>query len=518
MQKKRKCRSLIQTSIVSMVLYTIVIVSLILSASTLVSNHINRSFPNMSDILTHDKKLKNELYVDLPNHILDHGKLLIYDEANQVIFTNDKDAEKTLKNVPLDFIPSYEYLQYYNVSTTENNEDYYWIIERIEYSPTTDQYLETGICYLDKFYRVVDGNIFTEKAVLSEKELRIMQGTFNEDEMIEKHSFVTNKGMTRTLVYISKNLQYSQYEKVVQEANIIWLYIGGMVIFLLFAAVLLGSRFVKKGIRPLQNAMSAYAKGEAYDLNAHQVPVEYENVVITFNNLVQSLEASQNEKQRMLADISHDLRTPLTVIKGYSQAFMDDIVSEDKAKQYMEVIHQKADLCSKLIDTLIIYTKLDHPDYVLNKIELDLSVLCLNYLAQKYQELEINNMSLDVDIPEENIFFHCDEEMMIRLFDNLISNAIKYAGADTELIFYLRKERNQIVIKIADTGKGIPSEIRQNLFDAFIVADETRKSGKGIGLGLSITKKIVELHGGNISLSEKPEREVGTEFIIKFNL
>ena len=197
---------------------------------------------------------------------------------------------------------------------------------------------------------------------------------------------------------------------------------------------------------------------------------------------------------------------------------MDDIVSEDKAKQYMEVIHQKADLCSKLIDTLIIYTKLDHPDYVLNKKELDLSVLCLNYLAQKYQELEINNMSLDVDIPEEKIFFHCDEEMMIRLFDNLISNAIKYAGADTELIFYLRKERNQIVIKIADTGKGIPSEIRQNLFDAFIVADETRKSGKGIGLGLSITKKIVELHGGNISLSEKPEREVGTEFIIKFNL
>ena len=108
--------------------------------------------------------------------------------------------------------------------------------------------------------------------------------------------------------------------------------------------------------------------------------------------------------------------------------------------------------------------------------------------------------------------------MMIRLFDNIISNAIKYAGENSELIFHLVEDEQGICIKIADTGKGIPSEIMIHAFDAFIVADETRKSGKGIGLGLSIAKKIVELHGGTISLSDKPERGIGTEFIIKFNL
>lgn len=501
-----------------MVIYTIMIIVLILSATSLISRHINRSFPNIEDILKHEKKLEKEIYIKLPDYILKHSKILVYDEAHQVIYTNDKDAEKSLKNIDLEFIPFYDYQQYYNVISNTDSQEYKWIVEKIKYEPSEEKYLCVGKCYLDESYHIVSGDILSENGSFSQKELQMMQGTFSEEEMIEKFKFVTNEGESRTLVFISKKLVYSQYEKAEKEASVIWLYILTLIIVLLLLAAMIGSRFAKKSMKPLQDAMDAYGRGESYDLSVYEVPTEYENVVTTFNNLVESLEASQNEKQRMLADISHDLRTPLTVIKGYSQAFMDGVVTEEKSKQYMEVINQKADLCAKLIDTLLIYTKLDHPEYVLNKKEVNISELCLNYLAEKYHELEINNITLDVDVPEKEIFFSCDEEMMIRLFDNIISNTIKYAGGNIELIFHLVEDEQGICIKIADTGQGIPTEIMIHVFDAFIVADETRKSGKGIGLGLSIAKKIVELHGGTISLSDKPERGIGTEFIIKFNL
>ena len=112
----------------------------------------------------------------------------------------------------------------------------------------------------------------------------------------------------------------------------------------------------------------------------------------------------------------------------------------------------------------------------------------------------------------------CDKAMLSRLFDNIVSNVIKYGGEGVTLIMKIIELDKEIHIVMADTGRGIPEDIANNIFQPFVVGDETRKSGKGIGLGLSITKRIAELHGGTIELTRCPKEGIGTEFIIKLPL
>ena len=293
-----------------------------------------------------------------------------------------------------------------------------------------------------------------------------------------------------------------------------WLLLIPIILILLIVQSYILSKLEKKSLLPLQNAMISYSNGEEALLNKDDVPIEFETTVTTFNQLISSLKTMQNEKHRMIADISHDLRTPLTVIKGYSHAFLEGMIPEEKKNAYMEVICQKSDMCGNLIDTLFEYTMSEHPEYVIKKRQENISELCRSYLAENYTEMELSGIKLKVDIPSQDITIECDRNMIYRLFGNIISNTIKYSDGNTEMTFKLRDSDSYVYIYIFDTGQGIPKEISSKIFDPFITGNETRKNGKGIGLGLSISKKIAELHGGTISLMEYSEEEKGTKFKI----
>ena len=268
--------------------------------------------------------------------------------------------------------------------------------------------------------------------------------------------------------------------------------------------------------------ISRIAEGNAEDISEISSDLlEFDNICLSFNQLTMRLKDSEKKRKKleaqqrkMIADISHDLKTPITVIQGYSKAVRDDIADPALQKQYLDAICRKSEMVAELIDTFHEYSKLDHPDYRFEMTEGDLCEYFREYLAEKYQELELGGFSLEADLPDTAVPFLFDRGEFKRVFENLISNSYRHNDPGTCIYAQLVQEEAYILIRIGDTGKGIPEHLRDKIFSPFVVGTESRTMSKGSGLGLGISKRIVEAHGGTISLADDPSGVCKTRYEI----
>lgn len=210
------------------------------------------------------------------------------------------------------------------------------------------------------------------------------------------------------------------------------------------------------------------------------------------------------QKNLMLSDIAHDLRTPMTTVAGYSRALSDGMVPENKKEEYLSAIQAKADRMNNLINLLFDYVRLDSKGFQLVRGDLDICELVREVVTSEYQDIEDAGMELDIDIPENVIKVSADRVQLSRVITNLITNAIKHNESGTSIGIYVIEDDDYIRIMVADNGKPIPEDKAETIFDAFVMGDESRSSRGGSGLGLSIARKVVEMHGWNIRLVQRP--------------
>ena len=224
------------------------------------------------------------------------------------------------------------------------------------------------------------------------------------------------------------------------------------------------------------------------------------------------IEDDEKEKQReyaeqknlMLSDIAHDLRTPMTTIAGYSKALTDGMVTEDKRQEYLDAIQTKTGRMNDLINLLFDYVRLDSKGFQLMRTNIDICEMIREAAAFQYQDIEDAGMELDVEIPEEKILVYADKVQFSRVISNLITNAIRHNKPGTSIGLYLLEEDETLRVIVADNGVKIPKEKADMLFEPFVMGDESRNSKGGSGLGLSIAKKVVEMHGFKIRLVQQP--------------
>lgn len=228
-----------------------------------------------------------------------------------------------------------------------------------------------------------------------------------------------------------------------------------------------------------------------------------------FNKIAEARVAARKEFERrrnlMLSDIAHDLRTPITTVAGYSKALSDGMVSEDKKQEYLDAIQTKSVRMNDLIQLLFDYVKLDSEGFTLNKQTVDICELVRECGALQYSDVEDVGMELEVDIPEEQLKLTADKIQMSRVVTNLITNAIKHNEKGDQIGLFVEQQEDRILVMVADTGRRIPDEKALHLFEPFTMGDESRNSRGGSGLGLSIAKKIVEMHGYSIKLIQQPD-------------
>ena len=220
------------------------------------------------------------------------------------------------------------------------------------------------------------------------------------------------------------------------------------------------------------------------------------------------------ERQRIIADVSHDLKTPLTVIQGYSKAFIDGLVPENKKNQYLNAIYNKSILAVNQLESLFSYINMEHPEYKLNRERIDINSKTKDYLAEKYNEISLNKFNLEVDIPDKENYVNVDFNAFKRIYDNLISNTMKYNQPGVTIYFQITTDKNYVYLNVGDNGIGVADNIKDTIFDAFVTSNKARTSGKGCGLGMAIVRRLVELNDGVIVLKQR-KGKWKTHFLIK---
>lgn len=225
-----------------------------------------------------------------------------------------------------------------------------------------------------------------------------------------------------------------------------------------------------------------------------------------------------NEKMRseFISNVSHELKTPMVMLSGYSEALLDDIVTDPKeVKEMIAIIKDESDRMNKLVNELLIIARMDSDEVQYNIEEQDLKPL-INKLIHRYEfDLKDKATRLIVETDDEPFVFPFDADKLNQVLTNIIDNAIRYTKDEDTITISLNKSQDDTVeISIEDTGTGIKEENLQHIFDRFYKEDEARTRGKhGTGLGLYIVKNIIEKHGGSISVES--EYGEGTKFIIK---
>ena len=228
-----------------------------------------------------------------------------------------------------------------------------------------------------------------------------------------------------------------------------------------------------------------------------------------FNEMLETLENSSKRERQFSSDVSHELRTPISVImaeSNYGAKYTDSI---EDAKESFEVIERQSKRMTSMINQILELARLDSR-LEIPKEELNLSDR-IKYTLEDYKILFDNrNIKLSLNI-EENIIVNANEALIMRMIDNLLSNALKYT--QTEVKVCLAK-RNRIILEVADDGIGINDNEKKHIWDRFYKVDKSRTTTEdnSSGLGLSITKKVVEVHNGKIAvLDNKPK---GTKFVV----
>ncbi|MBQ7573942.1 MAG: HAMP domain-containing histidine kinase [Clostridia bacterium] len=212
-------------------------------------------------------------------------------------------------------------------------------------------------------------------------------------------------------------------------------------------------------------------------------------------------ELANKEKNMLIANISHDLKTPITAIKGYVEGVNDGLCdTPEKLKLYLDTITKKTDMILDMVNNLSQYSKLELGKLEFYFSKIDLNAFVLEFIEDFSLDLEKNNMSTTLDISKTPITVRADREKLSRVLLNLITNSLKYKGSDTGKI----KVRTYIsgknaYIEISDNGIGMSDDEAKKVFESFYRSDSSRNLNTGgSGLGLGIAKQIIERHGGRI--------------------
>ncbi len=242
------------------------------------------------------------------------------------------------------------------------------------------------------------------------------------------------------------------------------------------------------------------------------------NRIIDQNRAIYKKEKAQNETmKRMLTNISHDLRTPMTVILGYIEVLKREMTTLDKqdAEKKLSKMENQA---TKLLNTLHYFfdlAKLQAGEMKLENELLDISELLRAELVTYFDFIEQEKWCLDLEISEKPTLVYGDRKAMRRIFTNLLSNALKYGGQGKYLSIKAWQKEKKTFIAITDHGKGIKEENQSKIFERLFTLDDAKsRDYQGSGLGLAITKQLVQAMNGEISLYSKPYNR--TTFMLIF--
>ncbi|MBE6988344.1 MAG: HAMP domain-containing histidine kinase [Ruminococcaceae bacterium] len=343
-------------------------------------------------------------------------------------------------------------------------------------------------------------------------EVGLLNGFLTEPHFTQGVTLKTPSGDTDILVVVSIPAEASMRFSQNMIRIFLW-YLIAIIIITLIATYLI----VKQTSGPivaLSKAAQSFARGDfSRRVQLPKYHDELYTLTDSFNSMADEIMKNENERKGLIANVSHDLRTPMTTISGFVDAMIDGTIKPENQDKYLHIISDEVKRLSRLANDMVELSRFQSDTFEFTPTSFDLTEVVRRIVISFEQKIIAKNIEIDMDIPDV-LNIYADRDSVFRVIYNLTDNAVKFTNQNGRMAFKISQSGGKAVMSIENSGTPIPPDEAKNVFERFYKLDKSRSENKqGAGLGLYIAKTIVGRHGGDIYATSLPD---GTRFT--FNL
>lgn len=304
----------------------------------------------------------------------------------------------------------------------------------------------------------------------------------------------------------------AEYSNIYITVAIVFLMITGGIAYIL-------TYNMTKPLKDMSEATKQYSKGDfSYRIKSNRGTTvrEFDELSAAMNAMAESLEQHENSRAEFVANVSHELKTPMTTIGGFIDGVLDGTIADDKRDYYLQKVSDEIKRLSRLVVTMLNMSKMEAGELRIKPSQFNLTEQIFGIFIAFEQK--INNKNINIKGLERlrNVYIYADPDMLNQVFYNLVDNAVKFTDNGGDIEISMSVEDDVVTVAIRNTGKGIPPEDIDHVFERFYKGDKSRSlDAKSAGLGLFIVKNLVEYHKGEISVSSSDKY---TEFTVKLKI
>ena len=295
---------------------------------------------------------------------------------------------------------------------------------------------------------------------------------------------------------------------IMTKISNIFLMVSLLAMCVCFVAMLLILKRQSEPLKQMANVARSFGHG---DLDARvrltqDYPEEVEELAVAFNNMALELQKSEYQRKEFVANVSHELKTPMTTISGYVDGILDGTIPEHRSRYYLQIVSDETKRLSRLVRSMLDISRLQSESGIPDekKVHFDIEEVIGQVLITFEKKITDKKLDVDVQMPEHPVFTFASQDMITQVVYNLIDNAVKFCPEGGTLGLKIKLGGNKAYISISNTGETIPPEELPLVFDRFHKIDKSRSQNReGWGLGLYIVKTIVCSHGENISVASR---------------
>ena len=273
---------------------------------------------------------------------------------------------------------------------------------------------------------------------------------------------------------------------------------------------------MSKPIQKMKHATRAYAKGDFSVRLDESGDDEIGELAHSLNQMSESLEHVDQLRSSFIANVSHELKTPMTTIAGFVDGILDGTIPPDRQREYLHIISNETRRLARLVVRMLEASRLQSGEVKMNPVKFDLCEMTVQTVIGFEQRIKTKNLDVDINFDEDQIFVLADQDNINQVVYNLIDNATKFSPDGGTFTVRLSLTDKKVYVKIANDGQTIAPNVLPHIFDRFYKADQSRgKDRYGAGLGLFLCKQILNMHGEDIHATS--ENGV-TEFVFTLPL
>lgn len=370
-----------------------------------------------------------------------------------------------------------------------------------------------------EYYKLI-GKQIVSKDIKDIRNGKMVENTNVYNKVFEKpiHTYeipITYNGTFEGIIMI--NTSVSDIKHPLRKVYIIiWISAILAIIAACFVIYYFSQKIIIKPLGEINNVARKIAKGEVDKRVNIQSDDEIGELVESFNFMADSLEKVENNRREFISNVSHEIRSPITSIKGFIGGILDGIIPKDRERYYLSLTYDEINRLTRLVNDLLDLSSMEAGHLKLNIVKLNINDMIKNTVIKFETKINEKKLKVDVCFNSDDLYVLGDEDRINQVLTNLVDNAIKYVNDEGKVKITTKEKSNKAYISIYNNGPQINEEDFKHIWDRFYKSDKSRTTKMSTGLGLPIVRSILTQHGEDIHVENK--KEGGVEFTFSLKL